>query len=85
MDKHKYLTPYRPVKRLDARPSCDFGRYFVKNNLCICMVYQTNVGFWTHTRTYRSFNTKEAAITSLDTILTNGGYILLTEEQMLLI
>jgi len=81
MDKSRYLTPYSSIDGYHRRRN-------LENYSFVCVVYQTIGKEWTHsfyTEKQRYFDTKEGAMTSMDTLLVNKGYILLTEEQMLLL
>jgi hypothetical protein len=87
MNKGKCLTPYYKLDDSYARYSLD--------NVCIGLVYELVSNEWSHTyigdkfnqkyHDRRIFNTMESAMTSMDKMLVNNDYILLTEEQVLLI
>ena len=87
MNRSKYLLPYRKD---------NLGRFYrtsvSKYNISIILsVWYDNFikpdgrSMWTNYYSTKWFNTKEKAMADLDKNLIKKGYVLLTEEQALLV
>lgn len=90
----KYLMPYRKVPRLDVKGHFSYSRATL-NGFSVGFYWQQvaydrlNAGKWCRELVFggdrQYFDTEEEAERALDQYLIDNGYVILTEEQALLV